>query len=170
MGFLDFDAREYLEPEGPDPAKVANPAKVDPQTGAAPQTLATLAALAGLPPEISDGVAKLRTMRAPRWASSDRWRVFVADAVWLMDSGVAVDALGQGWTPLDIFGVSRDEQWQCLAAWIDGNRDEFNRACILLREMRGDQTRLYATQALTGKRRWHYPDTAPDDAVLPWTM
>lgn len=167
MGFLDFDAREYLESDRGNPTKVANPAKVDPD----PQrNFSTLATLAELPPDISEGVTKLRTMLAPRWASSDRWRVFVADAVWLLDYGVAAEAIGQGWTPLDLFGVSADEQWQSMCAWIGGRRDEFNRACILLREMRGDQTRLYATQAITGKRRWHYPDPAPDDAVLPWTI
>lgn len=175
MGFLDFDAREYLKPEGSPPAKVANPAKVEPAPSTAPapvpaKTLATLAALADLPPDIADGVAKLRAMRAPRWTTAERWRVFVGDAAWLIDSGVAADALGQGWTPLDLFGVSADEQWQCLCAWMEGKRDEFNRAVILLREMRGDQTRLYATQALSGRRRWHYPDPAPKDARLAWTI
>lgn len=125
---------------------------------------------APLPAAIVMGVRRLKAMKCPRSLPSRLWPVFVADVVWLVDYGIAADAIDQGWTPLDLFGVSQDEQWQCLAAWIGGRRDEFNRACILLREMRGDQTRLYATQSLTGKRRWHYPDPAPADAVLPWTM
>jgi hypothetical protein len=163
MGFLDFDAARYLEPEGRPPAKVANVAK---DAGG----LATLAGLAALPAELSEGAAKLATMRVPRWTSSDRWRLFVGDVTWLCETGVAADALGQGWTPLDLFGVSTDEQWECLAAWIGGRRDEFNRACILLREMRAERTMLYAVQALTTQRRWHYPQPTPSDARLPWTI
>lgn len=162
MGFLDFDASRYLESGEPPPAKVAKAAKAE-------AGLATLAALADLPSSISEGAAKLATMRAPRWTTADRWRLFVGDVSWLCECGVAAEALGQGWSPLDLFGVSRDEQWESLAAWIGGRRDEFNRACILLREMRSDRTLLYATQSISGKRRWHYPDPAPADAKLPWT-
>src|SRR3546814_892790 len=89
-----------------------------------------------------------------------------ADAVWLVDYGVAADALSRGWSPLDLFGVSADEEWQSLAAWIGGTRDEFNRACVLLQEIRGGRTLLYAVQALTSQRRWHYLDPAPPDARL----
>lgn len=123
-----------------------------------------------LPADILRGVQRLGRMQPVGRVPRDVWRTYAADALWLADSGVAAEAIDQGWTPLDLFGISADEQWQCLAAWIGGRRDEFNRACILLREMRGDQTRLYATQSLTGKRRWHYPDPAPADARLPWTM
>ncbi|MGN6690103.1 MAG: hypothetical protein ACTHJU_04075 [Sphingopyxis sp.] len=119
---------------------------------------------------ILDGVDRLKVMAMPRGMPPTVWRNFVTDARWLAHHGVAADALCQGWTTLDLFGISRDEQWQCLAAWIGGRRDEFNRACILLREMRGEDTRLYATQSLSGSRRWHYPDPAPADAVLPWTI
>jgi len=123
-----------------------------------------------LPATIVMGVRRLQAMKPPRSLPARLWPVFVADVVWLVEYGVAADALEQGWTPLDLFGVSADEQWQCLAAWIGGRRDEFNRACILLREMRGDRTILYATQSISNKRRWHYPDPAPSDARLPWTM
>lgn len=119
---------------------------------------------------ILDGVDRLRAMSLPRGMPPTVWRTYVADARWLAHHGVAAEALSQGWTALDLFGISRDEQWQCLAAWVGGRRDEFNRACILLREMRADKTLLYATQSISGKRRWHYPDPAPADAVLPWMM
>lgn len=119
---------------------------------------------------ILDGVDRLKAMPVPRGMPPTVWRNFVTDARWLAHHGVAAEALSQGWTHLDLFGISRDEQWQCLAAWIGGRRDEHARACILLREVRGDRTLLYATQSISGKRRWHYPDPAPDDAVLPWTM
>ena len=119
---------------------------------------------------ILDGVDRLKAMKLPRGMPPMVWSTYVADARWLAHHGVAAEALSQGWTALDLFGISRDEQWQCLAAWVGGRRDEFNRACILLREMRADKTLLYATQSISGKRRWHYPDPAPADAVLPWTM
>jgi hypothetical protein len=172
MGFLDFDPTQYLDGEVGDAAKVANPAKVDllsePPNPA--KTLADLAALAVIPTDINAGIDRLQTLRAPRWCKSERWRLFVSDVVWLRDYGVAADAMRQGWTALDLFGVSGDEEWQSLAAWIEGKRDEFNRACILLREIRGERTLLYAVQALTASRRWHYPDPAPLDAKLPWMM
>lgn len=163
MGFLDFDASRYLETEDAPPAKVAKVAK----DGAG---LAALATLAALPSEITDGAAKLPTMRAPRWTSSDRWRLFVGDVAWLCESGVAADAIRQGWTPLDLFGVSRDEQWQSLAAWIGGRRDEYGRACCLLTEIRGDRTLPYAVHARDGSHCWHYCGTAPADARLAWSI
>src|SRR3546814_3105888 len=109
-------------------------------------------------------------MRPPLSLPRDLWGVFVADAVWLVDYGVAADALSRGWSPLDLLGVSADEEWQSLAAWIGGTRDEFNRACVLLQEIRGGRTLLYTVQALTSQRRWHYLDPAPPDARLAWTM
>lgn len=118
---------------------------------------------------ILDGVDRLKAMTLPRGMPQTVWRTYVADARWLAHHGVAAEALSQGWSSLDLFGVSRDEDWQCLAAWIGGRRDELNRACILLREMRADRTLLYATQSISGERRWHYADPAPVDAVLPWT-
>lgn len=123
-----------------------------------------------LPPALVEGIRKLRSMRPPRSLPRKLWAVFVADAVWLADYGVAADALSQGWTPLDLFGVSADEEWQSLAAWIGGRRDEFNRACILLQEIRGERKLLYAVQSLTAQRRWHYPDPAPPDARLAWKI
>lgn len=170
MSFLDFDAREYLESGSPTPAKVANPAKVGAATEQRGQSLATLAALAGLPPEISEGLARLRTMRAPRWTKAERWRVFVGDAGWLADAGIAADALNRGWSPLDLWGVSGDDSWQSLAAWIDGRRDEHGRACVLLTEIRGDRQLPYAVHASQGRHSWHYPAPAPASAVLPWTI
>jgi len=119
---------------------------------------------------ILDGVDRLKAIKLPRGIPPTVWRTYVTDARWIAHHGVAAEALSQGWSMLDLFGVSRDEQWQCLAAWIGGRRDEHARACILLREVRGDRTLLYATQSLSGKRRWHYPDPPPADAALPWMM
>lgn len=119
---------------------------------------------------ILDGMDRLKTMSSPRGMPSIAWRTYVTDARWLAQHGVAAEALSHGWSSLDLFGVSRDEQWQCLAAWIGGHRDDRARACVLLREVRGDRTLRYATQSTSGKRRWHYPEPAPADAVLPWTM
>jgi hypothetical protein len=164
MGAVDFDPMVYVESEARPVAELAEVAKVSP-------TSATSAASANPPPsEIADGLRKLETMRAPRWAGGERWRVFVSDVRWLCDTGMVAAALGQGWSLVDLFGVSGDEQWQCLAAWIGGRRDDHGRACYLLTEIRADRTLPYAVQAAGTSRRWHYPEPAPSDAVLPWSM
>ena len=116
------------------------------------------------------GLKRLEAMRAPRWAGPDRWRVFVSDVRWLCDTGMVAAALGQGWSLVDLFGVSGDEQWQCLAAWIGGRRDEHGRACYLLTEIRGDRTLPYAVHVQGGGHSWHYCDTAPADARLAWSI
>lgn len=116
------------------------------------------------------GLRRLEAMRAPRWAGPDRWRVFVSDVRWLCDTGMVAAALGQGWSLVDLFGVSADEQWQCLAAWIGGRRDEYGRACYLLTEIRGDRTLPYAVHVRDGAHCWHYCDTAPADARLAWSI
>lgn len=116
------------------------------------------------------GLKRLEAMRAPRWAGPDRWRVFVGDVRWLCDTGMVAAALGQGWSLVDLFGVSGDEQWQCLAAWIGGRRDEHGRACYLLTEIRGDRTLPYAVHVRDGGHSWHYCDTAPADARLAWSI
>ena len=121
-----------------------------------------------LSPSVVSGLRRLRTMRPPRWATPERWQVFVADALWLADFGVAADALVRGWTETDIWGASRDEEWQSLAAWINGRRDEHGRACILLTEIRGDRTLPYAVHVRDGRHSWHYIAPAPGDARPAW--
>ena len=164
MGAVDFDPMAYVENEACPVAELAKVAKVE-------ATSAASAASATPPlPDIAVGLRKLETMRAPRWAGAERWRVFVADVRWLSDSGMVAAAMGQGWSLVDLFGVSGDEQWQCLAAWIGGRRDDHGRACYLLTEIRGERSLPYAVQAAGTSRRWHYPEPAPSDAMLPWSM
>src|SRR3546814_5797804 len=98
------------------------------------------------------GVDRLKVMRPPLSLPRDLWGVFVADAVWLVDYGVPADALSRGWSPLVLFGVSADEEWHSLAAWIGGTRDEFNRACLFLQEIRRVRTLLYPVHSLTSSR------------------
>lgn len=124
---------------------------------------------AALPRPIVEGLHRLSAARVPRWTNADRWGVFVSDARWLADYGIALDAIGRGWSPVDLFGISRDESWQSLAAWINGRRDEHGRACILLTEIRCDRSLPYAVHARDGRHCWHYPEPAPADARLPWT-
>lgn len=123
-----------------------------------------------LPHPIVDGLNRLSAVRVPRWTNADRWGVFISDARWLVDYGVALDAIGRGWSPVDLFGISRDESWQSLAGWINGRRDEHGRACILLTEIRGDRSLPYAVHARDGRHCWHYLERAPADARLAWTM
>lgn len=119
---------------------------------------------------ILDGVDRLKAMTLPRGMPPTVWRTYVADARYLAHHGVAAAALGKGWTALDLFGISTDEQWQCLAAWIGGRRDEHGQACLLLTEIRGDRSLPYAVHVRDGRHSWHYRQTPPADAVLPWTM
>lgn len=124
----------------------------------------------GLPDEVFHGVTRLQRMQPVGHLPRDAWRTYAADALALVESGIAAAALQQGWSAVDLFGVSRDESWQCLAAWIGGRRDDHGRACYLLTEIRGERTLPYAVQAAGASRRWHYPEPAPSDAVLPWSM
>lgn len=119
---------------------------------------------------ILDGVDRLKAMTLPRGMPPTVWRTYVADARFLAHHGVAAAALGKGWTALDLFGISTDEQWQCLASWIGGRRDEYGQACLLLTEIRGDRSLPYAVHVRDGRHSWHYRQPAPADAVLPWTM
>lgn len=164
MSAVDFDPMAYVENDTAPPAKLAKVAKDT-------ETFAAFAAFANpLPPEIVDGLGSLQTMRAPRWAGTDRWRVFVSDALWLADSGVAADALGRGWTATDLWGASADDEWQSLAAWINGRRDEHGRACLLLTEIRGERSMPYAVHVSDGRHAWHYLQPAPADARPVWTI
>lgn len=123
-----------------------------------------------LPADTATGVQRLQRMQPVGGVPRDTWRAYVADALWLVESGAAADALGQGWTAVDLFGISADGDWQCLAAWINGRRDDHGRACLLLTEIRGDRSLPYAVHVRDGRHSWHYRQPAPADAVLPWTM
>lgn len=120
--------------------------------------------------EIVAGVERLRLMPAPRKIPRATWSAFVDDAQALVFHGIAGEALAKGWAAIDLFGISSDETWQSLAAWIGGRRDDHGRACYLLTEIRGERTLPYAVQAAGTSRRWHYPEPTPSDAVLPWSM
>jgi len=138
-----------------------------------PLTAQTALSATGASPAILDivaGVERLRLMPAPRRMPRATWGAFVDDAEALLFHGIAGEALSKGWSAIDLFGISADEQWQSLTAWIAGRRDDCNRPCILLSEIRGDRTLRYAVQAVGTSRRWHYPEPAPADAVLPWSM
>lgn len=164
MSAVDFDPMAYVENNGPPSAKVAKVAK-DTQTFAGFATFANR-----LPSETADGLRRLQAMKAPRWATSERWRVFVSDALWLAERGLITDALERGWALVDLLGVSGDDDWQSLATWINGRRDEYGQACLLLTEIRGDRSLPYAVHVRNGRHSWHYRQPAPADAVLPWTM
>jgi len=122
------------------------------------------------PPDIAAGARRL-ALRGPRCGIPlPVWRRFAADALWLVEHGVASDALARGWTAIDLFGASADDQWQSLAAWISGRRGDHGRACILLTEHRGDRSLPYAVLVNNGSHSWHYPDPPPDDARLAWEL
>jgi len=143
---------------------------VSAERGLTAQTALTATGASPALREIGAGVERLRLMPAPRKIPRAAWAAFVDDAQALVFHGIAGEALAKGWAAIDLFGVSADESWQCLAGWIGGRRDDHGRACYLLTEIRGERTLPYAVQAAGTSRRWHYPEPAPSDAVLPWSM
>lgn len=163
MGYLDRLKARVAENASPDqPTKPAEPRFAG--------FVGSSDGFFSLPDDVCAGIERLKRMRVPRLLPARLWPGFVADAVWIAEHGIAADAMQQGWSAVDLFGVSRDESWQCLAAWIGGRRDDHGRACYLLTEIRGERTLPYAVQAAGISRRWHYPEPAPSDAVLPWSM
>lgn len=100
--FKRFDPGRWepeSEPEGV--AKVAKAAKVEP-------SLATLAGLAALPGTIAAGIASLDEGRCPTEANASEWAAVVRDAKRIAEDGWAHQALGLGWSPLDLFGAVTD--------------------------------------------------------------
>jgi hypothetical protein len=75
-----------------------------------------------LPRELSEGLAALLVMPRPNMAEPEVWTTIVSDAVWLAESGWALQALKLGWEVRELFGVSADAGWQSLAVWLDGRR------------------------------------------------
>ncbi len=77
-----------------------------------------------LPSELSAGLRRLTTMRAPRLIHPEVWPTTVADAVRLVREGWASKALSLDWLPLDLFGAVTDRDGDPgadgLAVWLDG--------------------------------------------------
>jgi hypothetical protein len=65
-------------------------------------------------------------MAAPRITRPEIWLAVVADAVRLASDGWAVQAIGLGWSPLDLWGCSPEPGGNAdqdgLAVWIRGRR------------------------------------------------
>ena len=58
----------------------------------------------GLPPEITTGLDRLRSMRCPRITKPAVWPEIVADAVAIAQGGWAAQAIDMGWDALHLFG------------------------------------------------------------------
>jgi hypothetical protein len=126
-GFQRFDPDRWEpEREGGEAAKAAKPAKVDGVGGDTFATLATLASGAVLPGTVGAGVAALDEARPPRGVPAEPWRVVVRDAQRLVSQGWAAQALGLGWSELDLFGAVTDKLGDPaadgLAVQLDGRR------------------------------------------------
>ena len=59
----------------------------------------------GLPADVLSGLERLKVASAPRLMRPERWPIAVADALRLAVDGWAAQALGLGWSPLDLFGA-----------------------------------------------------------------
>lgn len=90
-----------------------------------------------LPATIRAGLVSLQAMAAPRITRPEIWPGVVADALRLSSEGWAAQAMGLGWSPLDLWGCSPvtrgNPDHDGLAVWLDGRRilllDE--RTCIV---------------------------------------
>lgn len=125
--FQRFDpGRWEQEAEVGEAAKAAKVAKPD---GGAVPTLATLASLAGpagLPGTVKAGLAALDDAKPPKGVDTEAWQRAVADALALASRGWAAQAIGLGWSPLDLFGAvtgpAGDPFCDGLAVKLNGRR------------------------------------------------
>lgn len=75
-----------------------------------------------LPEELTLGLKRLRLMPAPRTTTPSAWLEIVADAARIADEGWAARATELGWSPVDLFGCSRDGEYEGLAVWLRSRR------------------------------------------------
>jgi hypothetical protein len=126
MTYQKFSDRSKSEVSIYTPAKVAKPAKVEPERSSvsaepqnlAAETFATIATFAGVdlkteffaarrstdPKEWHRGVRRLDIDRPLDGVPPGRWRTFVTDAVRFLAGPFARQASALGWTALDLFG------------------------------------------------------------------
>ena len=78
------------------------------------------------PSTVVAGLKRLDAMGVPKGGDPRAWRLAVKDAAALVTEGFAVQALGLGWSPLDLFGgqlaKSGDPYADGLAVWLQGRR------------------------------------------------
>ena len=70
---------------------------------------------------IGPAILRLQSMPAPSFAGFTIWPRLVADAVWIHESGRAVEAMAAGWAVPELFGWSATT-WQSLTVWLAGAR------------------------------------------------
>lgn len=117
--FVKFDPDKWDPREPEAAAKVAKAAKVG-------GGFATLASLASLPDELSDGLRRLGRMAPPRAVNAEAWSESVADGERIVSGGWAAQALALGWSALDLFGgipeADGDPGADGLAVWLSGRK------------------------------------------------
>jgi hypothetical protein len=127
MTYQKFRDRSKSEVSIYAPAKVAKPAKAEPESSVslepqnpAAETFATIATLAGVdlkteffaacrstdPKEWHRGVRRLDVDRPLERVPLGRWQTFVTDAVRFLAGPFASQASALGWTALDLFGCN----------------------------------------------------------------
>ncbi len=131
MGVVDFDPEKWRQTNVSETpasiAKVAKAAEVDAYWAKLSQVsqLPQVAPLP-LPTALRDGLSLLCSMRTPCLAEPDRWPVAVSDALRLAREGWAAWSLALGWSPLDLFGATRDRDGYAdtdgLVVWLGGRR------------------------------------------------
>lgn len=118
---MSYIARLQASREAP----VAEPSKGS-KGASDPFAGAETARFRGLPPHLAEGLAQLQSRSPPQITRPEIWPALVADAVRLGRDGWAVQALGSGWHPLDLWGCSPERggnpDHDGLAVWLDSRR------------------------------------------------
>lgn len=156
--------RDYAARQGPEAEGCANraisaesPALAGP--GAPIGTIGTNGT--GLPADIATGLKRLGVMGVPRGADPRAWALAVKDAGRLVDQGFAAQALGLGWSALDLFGgqvdKAGDPHADGLATWLQGRR------VVAL-------TDAHAIATDANSRRHFFNRSRSPGAVLLWSL
>ncbi len=121
--------RDFARKEAEPPTTCANSANCanSPALAAPDAPIGTNGTIGtGLPSVIVSGLKRLADMGAPKGADPRAWRLAFKDAAALAGEGFAAQALGLGWSALDLFGGqlkrTGDPQADGLAVWLQGRK------------------------------------------------
>lgn len=134
-------------------------------TVANPDASATSATLAGF--DIEQGISKLAAMPCPHSSLLARWPSIVADAVWLLETGKAAQAIAAGWTVIELFGWS-GSSWRSMATWLNGVR-----SLVVGESFDGPVHTKWACKRNGDERLFFIRNMAakpPDDVVMLWDL
>ena len=117
--------------------------------------------------EIERILKRLSTTAGPQAIRPEIWTQVVNDACWLLESGKAAEAIGAGWSVMELFGWS-SSSWQSVAGWLGGSRP-----IMIGQAIDGDLRTKWACVRNGSRRRWlirNFDAGSPDDGTLLWHL